>query len=132
MALTGSGTAKYQAQNILCFFYDECDPYYFTTSETRAPEESLTISDEKVQPEFTVYPNPAGNWVMIELTQDAFDQLTNAQIVIMDISGKVIHQTNLGRTTYLWETGNIENGLYLITIKSEETIYQTKKVIINR
>ena len=132
MALTGSGTAKYQAQNILCFFYNECDPYFIETGETRAPENSITISDEKTQPEFTVYPNPAGNWVMIELTQEAFEHLSNAQIVITDISGKVIHQTNLGRTTYLWETGNIENGLYLITIKSDEAVYQTEKVIINR
>ena len=132
LSSSGAGTAKYQAQNILCFFYNECDPYYFDTGESRAPEKPIIISEEKVQPEFSIYPNPAGNWVMIELTQEMFDQLTNAQIVIMDVSGKLIHQTNLTRTTYLWETGEIENGLYLITLKSDDAVYQTGKVIINR
>lgn len=133
MALNGSGTARYQAQDILCFFYNECDYYYFETEpDTRAPEKGFEITSDEKQPEFRIYPNPAGNWVMIELTLESFDQLENAEILITDLTGKVVHQTNLTRNTYLWETGSIQNGVYLILIKSNNTLFEVQKVIINR
>ena len=46
--------------------------------------------------------------------------------------GKVIYQTNLTRTTFLWETGTVENGIYLITLKSSDTLFGTKKVVVQR
>ena len=132
MALTGSGTAKYQAQNILCFFYDECDPFYFSVIESRSPESTIEIDNNYIQNEFSIYPNPAGNWVMIELTQQTYDNLENVEIIITDVTGKLIHQTSLLRNTYLWETGAIQNGIYLIVVKSDDMVFKTEKVIINR
>ena len=132
LSSSGAGTAKYQAQNILCFFYGECDWYYLETGETRAPEKSNSVTEQRVQPEFKIYPNPAGNWVMIEFTQQAYDLLENAEIIITDVSGNLIHQTNLTRTTYLWETGSVENGVYLIMVRSDNVVFSTEKVIINR
>ena len=69
---------------------------------------------------------------MIEFTQQAYDLLENAEIIITDVSGNLIHQTNLTRTTYLWETGSVENGVYLIMVRSDNVVFSTEKVIINR
>ena len=134
LASSGKGTAQYQAQNILCFFYGECDYYSFYPEDgNRSALVGVNKIDEATeQSELNVYPNPAANWVMIELSNDAYESLENAQVVIMDISGKELFQTNLSRTTYLWETGNIENGIYLIIIKSNNGIYATEKVVVNR
>ena len=45
LSSSGAGTAKYQAQNILCFFYNECDPYYFDTGETRASTKQIQLTN---------------------------------------------------------------------------------------
>ncbi|MBL7897008.1 MAG: T9SS type A sorting domain-containing protein [Crocinitomicaceae bacterium] len=50
----------------------------------------------------------------------------------MDNFGKELFQTNLSLTTYLKETDNIENGIYFIVIKSNNGVYATQKVIVNR
>ena len=131
LAQNGSGTARYQAQNILCFFYDECDPFPIDTDPiTRMQDvvEQSTIEEE--QASFSIYPNPANNWVMIEFSQETYDQLQNATITVTDITGRLIHQTNLTRSTYLWETGAIHDGIYLIIISSNDLLFDTKKVVV--
>jgi len=64
------GTAQYQAQNILCFFYNECDYYLFYSEDlTKSPQKSEIVVQENILPsELKIYPNPAANWVMIELS----------------------------------------------------------------
>jgi hypothetical protein len=131
LATRGNGTARYQAQNILCFFYNECDYYSFETEEdSRAPETQITIESDEEQPTFSVYPNPASGWVMIELSLESFMDLENAEIIVTDLTGKVVKQTSLTRSTYLWETGSVENGVYLIIIKSNNVLFDAQKVII--
>ncbi|MBI3133475.1 MAG: T9SS type A sorting domain-containing protein [Bacteroidetes bacterium] len=58
--------------------------------------------------------------------------MENAEILITDLTGKMVHQTKLTRSTYLWETGIIENGVYLVLIKSNSMLFEAQKVIINR
>lgn len=134
LANGGSGTARYQAQNILCFFYGECDPYYFGIDmDTRAPESSKSENvQENMQPQLSVYPNPAYTWVMIEISPEQFETLENVTVVITDLSGKVVYQTNLTRNTYLWETKLIEDGVYMISVVSNEVLFATQKVIISK
>lgn len=134
LASNGKGTARYQAQNILCFFYGECDPFYFEVDmDTRAPETSKSqFVQENIQPQLSVYPNPAYTWVMIEISPEQFGSLENVTVVITDLSGKVVHQTNLTRNTYLWETGQIEDGVYMISVVSNEVLFAVQKVIISK
>jgi len=133
MANRGSGTARYQARNILCFFYNECEAYLIDAeSDPRSQITTTNQSVEKFEPSFSIYPNPASNWVMIELSQGSYDHLENPEIIITDLTGKVIHQTQLTRSTYLWETGTIENGVYLILVRSHDKLFTAQKVIVNR
>jgi len=73
--------------------------------DTRAPQSSQVPTNYvPVQPQLSVYHHPANSWVMIEILLADFDHLENVIVVITDVTGKQIHQTNLVRTTYLWET----------------------------
>jgi len=69
---------------------------------------------------------------MIEILLSDFDYLENVTVIIMDVTGKEVLQTNLTRNTYLWETGQIQNGVYLISVRSNDVIFATQKVIISR
>lgn len=131
-AARSTGTAQYQAQNILCFFYNECpdhsiDPETNAGSKIMMPPVAATSSGI----EFSVYPNPASDKVAIELPQETFSQFENVEIVVSDLLGKVIHQAPLTKNTYLWESSSMRNGVYLIMIRSGNTQVAAKKVVIN-
>ena len=147
LAENGEGLARYQAQELLCFFYNECAEYPVITSTTTsmAPlfqdmdTERLVLSAVEVSRSdrsFKIYPNPAQSWVAIELP--AVD--SPLIITVVDLSGRVIYQKQLNGvantdrlgTVEIWDTQLIGNGVYLITITdvlSAES-YGTQKVVI--
>lgn len=67
---------------------------------------------------------------MIEIPLETYREFLSAEICIMDISGRLIHQTVLTRNTYLWETGEIEKGIYLIRVRLGEELIITEKIVI--
>jgi len=128
MASTGIGVARYQAQELICFFYDECFKYSFNI-----PEANRTMVTEQpimTKPElnFKLFPNPASNWVTIELPLD----VTPVIVTITDLQGKLIGNAIINRPIYIWETDHLPNGTYLINIKTEVGNYElgTEKVTI--
>ena len=137
LAENGEGLARYQAQELLCFFYEECAEYpvITETQQSLAPIQIKTDT-ERSERTFKIYPNPAQSWVAIELPEVDSPLI----ITVVDLSGRLIYQKELGgingterlSTVEIWDTQLIGEGVYLITIVdviSTES-YGTQRVVI--
>jgi hypothetical protein len=88
--------------------------------------------DLNLKNEMAIYPNPAKDFLNIELVSDKDE---NAVIQFFDLSGKIIHssrkklQQGLNRLNISVE--NIPEGIYLSRVSVKDRI-QNKRVIINR
>ncbi|MBV6485943.1 MAG: hypothetical protein KFKLKKLM_02564 [Flavobacteriales bacterium] len=98
-----------------------------------SPSSTLSVKDEDVFSDLNVYPNPVKETLNIEM-----DLVKNArlELFVTDITGKVVAQISnnenqVGKHNYQWNVGSLQNGIYLLNIKSDNNL-QVKKVMINR
>ncbi|PCI99404.1 MAG: hypothetical protein COB15_04275 [Flavobacteriales bacterium] len=97
---------------------------------------SITTSINEAQEtilEFNVYPNPFKNEVTIEL--NATEQ-TQTEIFVTDLIGNRLAQIsskilNSGNNKLNWKANEIANGVYLLNIRTDNSL-QVKKLILNR
>ena len=139
LAENDEGLARYQAQELLCFFYGECAEYPVITSTTTSMAPLLQDKDTEVSRSdrsFKIYPNPAQSWIAIELP--AVD--SPLLITVVDVSGRLIYQKELGgingtdrlNAVEIWDTHLIGNGVYLITITDVTSAenFGTQRIVI--
>jgi hypothetical protein len=74
--------------------------------------------------DFLIVPNPAKNFVNIELKQT-----TNAQILIYDLNGKLVLKQTLNQTTTKFDTTNWKKGVYIVSVNQNSNT-KTKRLII--
>jgi Secretion system C-terminal sorting domain len=79
--------------------------------------------------EFSVYPNPADQFINIAFSKLA--SLNDAELKLFDMQGRLIKQTLLqhNQATYMFDCSTLENGTYLLGIESERFV-TTKKIVI--
>jgi hypothetical protein len=130
MAENGNGSAKLQAQEVVCFFFNECkeEPMElpsFNTGKMQQPEEEVQPVREL---NFKLYPNPANDWVAIELPIET----QGALITIVDLNGKVVLQELTYIPMYIWETYNLPAGTYVVNIQNTTGTQKigTQKIVI--
>jgi hypothetical protein len=85
--------------------------------------DNLSLDDFN-QDQFSIYPNPSQNVVNIE----SKNNLIIESIKIVDLSGKLIIEKN--QNTNQVDIENLSNGMYIVEVASEGTIYK-KKLIKN-
>lgn len=83
-----------------------------------------TSVQEITEGAFSVYPNPASDYIMIE-TND----LKEAKIELMDVNGRLLKSQKLDNNTRI-DTKMLSNGIYLYKIKHTEGV-QSGKIMIN-
>ena len=128
-ANSSTGLAQYQAQEILCFFYNECIDRPFGDDMTKSMVNETPPVEEMPDREldFKMYPNPANDWVAIEFALSV-EPIT---IMITDINGKLVMTETINKPMYIWETLSIPNGTYIINlINTKNEIVGTEKIII--
>ena len=80
------------------------------------------------EPTFKIYPNPANDWVSIELPdiEDTFE------IIIRDLSGRIVFTETANRNLVSWDISIISNGIYMVSVYSSNTqeVWGTQKVIV--
>lgn len=125
LADNGSGLAKYQAREILCFFFNECEKYDAPVP-TSGNFKTTHLNEENV--DFNIYPNPAKDWVTIEF----FKKYEEVEIRITDIGGKLIFETKTSDEVYKINTQELSNGVYFIQMvdtQKGDKIGQQKMVV---
>ncbi len=128
-AADGDDLAKVMVQNVLCYYYSNCveENYELPSSGNRVhrnPKASVKNEINNV----SVGPNPA-------LTYTTFSyslQIDKAILVISDVSGKEIEHITLKNKEgqQIWDTRNINNGLYYYTVTDGITKIATGKVAV--
>lgn len=82
------------------------------------------------KPEFTVFPNPAKNFVIAELNADTF---TGTLVTITDIAGRKYLQQNFTAITNHFKqqinTSQLGNGVYVLTLSHGNKVYRQKLII---
>jgi hypothetical protein len=87
----------------------------------------MSILEHKNQPNISVYPNPSTGFVTI-----SFEQLQNkaVQVSVYNIAGeKVFEQSNI---TQFIDLQHLTNGVYVISANSDDMIYKTARLIIQK
>ncbi|MCC7453925.1 MAG: T9SS type A sorting domain-containing protein [Crocinitomix sp.] len=107
------GIARYQAQELLCFFYGNCADYAVVFPQTTQSMAQVIPSEKTdIKRAFEVYPNPAKDWVTI-VTPEVEGQ---AQLTITDLTGRVILVETISKNLFNWDTKTMSDGTYLITL----------------
>lgn len=126
MAAQGTGIAKEQAQELLCFFYGECVEESFPTSSNKELEtESFELNLEELEL-FKVYPNPAQNQLTVELAE--VEEM--AFMSITDMQGRVISQRWTNQSVLEWDTSELTDGIYFISVRIGDRLAGSEKVVI--
>ncbi len=74
---------------------------------------------------FTVFPNPANSHLFIHLQNT--NEINN-ELLLFDISGKQVLKTIMPNNLHVLDISNIQSGLYLIQVKSGNSLYQQRFV----
>lgn len=83
--------------------------------------------------ELNIYPNPVKNNLTIEL---GLNEQTHVEVVLVDLLGNTIavianEEMNSGANKLHWNTSGAANGIYLLNIKTNNSL-QAKKLVLNR
>ncbi len=77
-----------------------------------------------------VYPNPSNSYVHFEWKN--LDETKENRIVLTYIDGRVVYEGVIekGNDNFLFNTSSFASGVYIYSIRSNEEIYQSGKLII--
>jgi hypothetical protein len=109
------------------------DPNTAWSGQPRCPMIRLNLAnnvneiEENAAHDVSVYPNPVNDQLNVNVT--ALD--ADAQITLVDISGKVVYTSNMiaGSTQLVIDVQNLASGIYELTIANEAGI-STKKISV--
>ncbi len=96
---------------------------------------TVTGIDNKIEliSALRTYPNPVKNKLTLEinLTEPTQIEVSASNVVGTFMATIVNQEMNSGLNKIKWDTNNLPNGLYLVYIKSNNSI-QVKKIVINK
>ena len=106
-----------------------CDAYEYDTLNTQwVPEGTVGILQTQIIPKVKVYPNPANDILNIEFKSK---QSKVFIVSLFNINGQLIDRKMLKGTTVktTFNTKRIDNGVYMITISSDNKLLFRNKII---
>ena len=120
------------ANNILCFWYGDCEELVIPLPESisqlrQAPQSAATILNSLNS--VKVYPNPAHGFTTFSYQ---LQKETKASLTIYDLTGKVISSflINEQKGDILWDTRSHSNGMYIYELSIGTEKIATGKVTV--
>jgi uncharacterized delta-60 repeat protein len=94
---------------------------------------TLSIANvEGLTNQFKVYPNPATNFIKIDLSDIEMLELKNLKLTIVDMVGRtVLSSDNITQTVFELSIDNLKTGNYILQLSSGNQKIGFKKIIIN-
>ncbi len=105
---------------------DDACPFIANQIRTYCINVSLIdeVATNKFQ-SFNVSPNPFNNELLLST-----DQFSNFEIILFDLAGRIVYSENVQGKNHKINTSNLESGIYLITVKDQQSgLTRYKKVI---
>ncbi|WP_207429854.1 alpha-amylase family glycosyl hydrolase [Sabulibacter ruber] len=93
-----------------------------------SPSTATGISPEAESLGLKLFPNPSAGKVTISLGKPASGR---NQLIVFDVSGRILQQTNFLGDNYTLETAGWESGVYFVKVQSGEKI-TLKRLVITR
>jgi hypothetical protein len=122
------------ARNILCFLYNIC------IEDVPAPPKILRVgsntnSNKNSTPYIAsvkVMPNPANSYASFIWDMKSYTKPAN--LFIYDQNGKEVlsKQIETQQGQWIWDLRNISSGVYVFTLKSDQLVLFSGKVIVNK
>lgn len=84
----------------------------------------VAVKNIKKYDGFKIYPNPFVDELFIEISLENDD----AEILLYDISGKVVAQQKLNQSTNI-SLNNLEKGIYFVKLLSNRSVIHTQKIL---
>ena len=132
-----TGRTSAMAQNILCFGYQLCVDYLPAEGDGNhlkftKPEKTAKQILQSAYNKITVTPNPANVFVAFNYELPLLED--NAVIYITDAMGKTITQKSISskKGQWVWDTRNINKGIYFYEIKSAAESFGNGKIVISK
>jgi hypothetical protein len=125
------------AQSVLRLIFDEQQPRYAVevdelqnrlggSMESRDVIEPVTkemeVNEESIA--FRIYPNPFKSEFTIE-TIDGY----NGQVIIRDITGKIVLQEEISSDSHVLATGQLSNGLYFVELRIGDSLIGVQRIM---
>lgn len=93
------------------------------------PIGGILIGNEPTIPGFRVFPNPAHDYMWVELDIPVDEQ---AEIQVMNATGQVVSVTRFDRDRHgIIRRNNLPNGLYMVSLYIEGQWKGTRKILLN-
>lgn len=99
---------------------------YMQHSELTCYQNSVNIEEEKI-PEISIFPNPASNFIQIQLNSNHDDFILN----IYNANGALVYSEKVQENSIINLT-DLPSGIYLLNFKSKKSIQLSKKILINK
>lgn len=107
---------------------------FYTNTTTHTIQQNTTLPITPIQPysnEIKVYPNPANNYLYLDIAENNITQDT--KLKIYDITGKIVKETPLLFLQNKIQISNLDIGLYFYTISNKgDNLLHTGKIQIQR
>lgn len=120
------------AYNIRCSYQDGVTIFNFGLANggtpTTCPAPALSIENpELVEQATTIFPNPFSQEATLKLKNN----MENGNLEIYNSIGQKVKEIkNINSNQIVLNRENMENGIYLLVLKQNEKIFETKKIIL--
>jgi PKD repeat protein len=119
-AQTYSSAGTYEVR-LITYNIEGCSDTIYKQITLQAPN---SISNLNNGVELTIFPNPANNQIQFVYSQN----YNQAEVVISDVSGRILHQQNHLNTLYIGQS--FASGTYFIQVRIDGNVFTEKIVII--
>lgn len=133
IAIQNSERTSVLAQNVLCFFNNDCKEYSnvsLITGSRIGSNPYNYVNKTIAETEVKVSPNPSNNFTIFDLN---ISSLTNqATITVKELTGKIIYTQSIKslKGQYLIDVSKFNDGLYIYEINNDNRIIKTGKYIV--
>lgn len=88
----------------------------------QSSDNDVVLTDKPI----TIYPNPASDVIQVSL-----QNISAGKVSITDLQGYLVYQTEISATDLAIQTSTLVNGIYLLTVSSDQ-VTSVHKVVIAR
>jgi hypothetical protein len=118
---------------LICLTVHKGDQVDIYCTGVEISEAYFSNIDDQDAKQFSIYPNPAKSEIFIDLNYDQSHaiEVNIFNTLMQKVAPTISRQVSAGEQTISLPVVDLENGIYLLGIKSEDK-YFTQKIIISK
>lgn len=122
--MEGVGLFETANQNGMGGYYFKGVNYFNSGGIECGSSNVLSVSDNFVASEFSIFPNPSSDFVTLHTKQ----RIPQAKILLTDLSGRTVQQFNFDQTIQI-DLSYFSNGIYLIKLFHDDKLLSVQKLV---